>query len=122
MLSTYSILILLAAAVVLSVKSIIHRIRCGSSCCGAKDAPAKKVKVQDKNKSHYPNSCTLTIDGMHCGNCVRAVENALNSMDGVWAKVSLETKRAHILSKQAVDRERFGKALADAGYTLLAIE
>ncbi|HBG66242.1 MAG TPA: ATPase P [Treponema sp.] len=115
------IIVLLVAAVALAVKSIVHRIRYGSSCCGAKDAPAKKIRVKDKDTSHYPHSYTLQIDGMHCGNCARAVENALNSMEGVWGRVSLEKKSAAVLSKQPVARESFDKALSDAGYTLITM-
>ena len=36
----------------------------------------KKVKVKDKDPSHYPYEKILKIDGMTCGNCANRVENA----------------------------------------------
>lgn len=36
---------------------------------------------------------------MHCENCVRIVENAVNRIDGAWAKVDLPTNSARILLK-----------------------
>ena len=36
----------------------------------------------------------LMIDGMSCGHCSARVEQALNALDGVTAKVELKKKRA----------------------------
>ena len=104
-----------------AVKSVIHRIRHGSSCCGERDAAEKKVKVQDKNKSHYPYKYTIEVDGMHCSNCVRHVENAFNSQDGLWASASLEKKTVEVLSKKEVEEELLKKTVFDAGYTPLGL-
>ena len=62
---TVIIVLILAVIIAFAVKSVIHRIRHGSSCCGERDAPQKKVKVKDKNKSHYPFQYILSVDGMH---------------------------------------------------------
>ena len=57
--------------------------------------------------------------GMSCGNCVRNVENALNSLDGTWASVSLEDNMATVLLKNPPDIEKLSKAVDDAGYMVL---
>ena len=46
-----SILIIAALVLIIlfAIKSVIHRIRHGSACCGERDAPQKKIKVKDKN-------------------------------------------------------------------------
>ena len=41
----------------------------------------------------------MKIEGIHCENCVRIVENAVNRIDGAWAKVDLPTNSARILLK-----------------------
>ena len=111
------ILLLIAA---LAVKSVIHRIRHGSSCCGERDAPEKKIKVLDKDKSNYPYRYVISVDGMHCSNCTRRVENALNSLDGLWAKANLEKKYVSVLSKKEVDEKLLTSQISEAGYTVLS--
>ena len=82
---------LILAAVVLicayAVYSYIRKLRVGGGCCGEREAAPKRVKVRDRDKRHYPYVLTVTVDGMVCANCARRVENALNSLDGVWARV-----------------------------------
>lgn len=120
--STVIICLILLVIVGFAVKSIVHRIRHGSACCGERDAAAKKIKVADKNKSHYPFEYLMTIDGMHCSNCVRFVENAFNSQEGLWASVNLEKKEARILSKSQMEQKSLEKIVLDAGYTPLSFE
>ncbi len=64
----------------------------------------------------------LKIEGMSCGHCVRRVEKALTSIDGVEsAKVSLEDKEATVGyddSKTGLDR--FKEAVEEAGYKVVA--
>lgn len=91
--STLIICLILLVIIALAVKSIIHRIKHGSACCGERDAAPKKIIINDKNKSHYPFEYIMKIDGMHCSNCVRFVENALNSEKELWATVNLEKKK-----------------------------
>lgn len=114
-----SVILLVIAA--LAVKSVIHRIRHGSSCCGERDAPEKKIQPKDKNKSHYPYKYLLSVDGMHCSNCTRHVENALNSIEGLWATANLETKSVSVLAKMKVEESAFEKEIQQAGYTVLSV-
>ena len=112
---------LLLVIVALAVKSAVHRIRHGSACCGERDAPEKKIKPADKNKSHYPYEYILVVDGMRCSNCVRRVENVLNSVDGFWAKANLEKKSVNVLSKMQAEASFFEKRIGEAGYTVLSV-
>ena len=115
---TAAVLLIIA---VFAVKSVIHRIRHGSACCGERDAPEKKIQPSDKNKSHYPYKYTLAVDGMHCSNCTRHVENALNSIDGLWATASLEKKTVTVLSKMELEAADLESEVREAGYTVLAV-
>ena len=107
--------------VAFAIKSVIHRIRHGSACCGERDAPEKKIQPSDKDKSHYPYKYILSVDGMHCSNCTRHVENALNSIDGLWATANLEKKSVTVLSKMELEAEDLESEVRDAGYTVLAV-
>ena len=114
-------IIFLLVIIAFAIKGVIHRIRHGSACCGERDAPEKRVQPADKDKSHYPYKYTLAVDGMHCSNCTRHVENALNSIDGVWATASLEKKSVTVLSKKELESADLENEVSEAGYTVLAV-
>lgn len=119
---TVIISIIVAAVCVYSAYSYIKKLRHGGGCCGEHDAAEKKVRVTDRNQSHYPYALTLTIDGMTCGNCTRRVENALNRLDGVWATVDLGERRAYVRLKHSPDEIALKQAVRDSGYTVLSIQ
>ena len=116
---TIIVILVLAIIVVCAILSIRKRIKYGSACCGTHDAAPKKIKVKDKNKAHYPYTYTLTVDGMHCSNCARRVENALNALDGVWAKVSLGENTALLRCKASPDETAIRSAVSKAGYVVM---
>lgn len=90
-----------------------------NSCCGSAEAVTVK-KVEDTDVSHYPYHYLLSIDGMMCSNCAKTVENALNSMPGVWGRVNLSKKEADVLAKEPVEESSFAQALQKKSYTLRA--
>ena len=75
-------------------------------------------KVEDTDESHYPYQYKLAIDGMHCSNCARTVENELNGMDGVWGHVDLGRNEAKVLAKTARTMEEFAAVLDAKGYSV----
>ena len=64
----------------------------------------------------------MQIEGMTCRHCVRNVEDALNSLEGVWAKVDLGKKTAEVRLKQETDEHELVKAVFDAGYAVSAVK
>ncbi len=116
---TVIIILILITIIICAILSIRKRIKYGSSCCGTHDAGPSKVRVRDKNKSHYRYTYTLSVDGMHCSNCARRVENALNSKDGVWATVRLEDKSVLVRSKNPLESREISSSISLEGYTLL---
>ena len=113
------ITIIIAAIAVFGLVNYIKKLKKGGDCCPEHEEATKSVKVKDRDKSHYPYEAKLAIDGMSCGNCVRNVENALNSLEGTWASVSLEDNQATVLLKSPADIEKLSKAVSDAGYCVL---
>ena len=113
-------LIISALACIYGVYSYIRKLRYGGGCCGEHEGAVKKVKVADRDKTHYPYETVLTIDGMTCSNCVRRVENALNQLDGVWAQVDLS--KAAVRMKQPLPEDTLRDAVRAAGYIVLSVQ
>ena len=118
---TAIVIFVLAIIVLCAILSVRKRIKYGSACCGTHDAAPSKIRVRDKNKAHYPFTCTLTVDGMHCSNCARRVENALNSKEGIWAKVNLENKTVLVRSKNQLKWEDLSPIISAEGYSLIEL-
>ena len=119
--STAVICILLIVICVFGIKSYLKRLTSG--CCGSSGEKAvKRIKVKDRDLSHYPHQCILKVDGMSCGNCAIRVENALNAMDGVWARVDLESGEASVYMKQEYGDKAMKDAVKACGYTVFRIE
>lgn len=93
-----------------------------SGCCGSSsDEVSKKIKVHDRDLSHYPYIRTLQIDGMTCQNCVGRVQNTLNSLDGVFAKVDLQKNVAVVHLKQPLPEDVLRRVISQAGYSVISI-
>ncbi|MBQ9060250.1 MAG: heavy-metal-associated domain-containing protein [Firmicutes bacterium] len=107
--------LLIAFAVYRTIQKF--RGKAKDSCCGGPEVKTVK-KVDDTDESHYPYHYTLSIEGMHCSNCARTVENELNSMDGVWGRVNLGKNEASVLAKTERTREDFASVLSPKDYTV----
>ena len=114
------VIIVLLGIVALAVYGTVKRIRYGSSCCGEKTPPPKEVKVKDRNKASYPFVYRLKVDGMHCANCARRVENAINSLEGCWAVVDLGKKEVTLRTKRETTEQDMSAVITKAGYTVIA--
>ena len=110
------IVLILVVAVVYGIYNYVHHLNHGGGCCGEHDAPARKVKATDTNKSHYLHRLVMGVDGMTCQNCQRHVETALNVMPGTWATVDLAAQNVTILTKDEADEDAIRQAIRDAGY------
>ena len=64
---------------------------------------------------------TLLIEGMMCEHCVAHVTEALESLPGVTAEVSLEQKSATVTMRQPVSGQALKQAVEEAGYSVLSI-
>lgn len=111
--STVIICIILAMIVCAGIRSALKRAANG--CCGSGDTQ-NRVKA-DKNISHYKYKYTMSIAGMHCNHCKQTVENALNSLGGVYANVDLGKGNAVIYSKEKCDEQKLKKAISSCGFT-----
>ena len=58
----------------------------------------------------------LTVGGMHCGNCVRHVQEALAEIPGVSAEVDLDAAVATVSHPADVPVQALLDAIDEAGY------
>ena len=110
------IVLILVAAVVYGIYNYVHHLNHGGGCCGEHDAPARKVKAADTNKSHYLHRLVMGVDGMTCQNCQRHVENALNAMTDTLAEADLSAQKVTVWTKADADEDAIRQAIRDAGY------
>lgn len=116
----YIIILLIVILAIFSVKKYKSNMKYG--CCGSGGSETgRRVEVADQDASHYPYDATLHIEGMHCENCVRYVENALNEQDGLWAKADLKKGTAFVRMKAVYADEDFERILHRAGYTVTEV-
>ena len=116
------IYITLALIIALAVYGTVKRIRHGSACCGEHEPPPKKIRVRDKNRNNYPYVYELTVDGMHCANCARRIENSFNSRDGMWARADIGRKTVDLRSKKEINEAACRDIVSKAGYTLIKMK
>lgn len=117
--TTIIIYIVAAALIIYGLYHTVQKFRgkAKSSCCGAPEIKSVR-KVEDTDESHYPYQYVLKVDGMKCSGCAANVENALNVLNGVWARVDLGRKEARVLSKRELSREDLNAALSVTSYRI----
>lgn len=82
-----------------------------------------KPDIIRKRKEEKKMTKTIKINGMMCSHCTGRVEEALNKIDGVSAKVSLDDGgKAVVTLSGSVSDEMLKAAVTDAGYEVTAIE
>ena len=74
-------------------------------------------RFEKVNKEEKKMKKKMIIEGMSCAHCQMRVEKALNAIDGVSSKVSLEENAAYISLDKEVSDDLLIKAVEDAGYT-----
>ena len=99
---TAVVLVLLTLCVCFGIRSYAKKLRQGGGCCGEREPAEKKVRVADRNRSHYPYHAVLKIDGMVCANCARRV--------------------AIVHCKEKPDLGQLKEAVRAGGYTVLSAE
>lgn len=119
--ATYILSGIILLIIVFSVRSFIEKLRFG--CCGGTiEKSTKRKKINKKELSEYQISKTIYIEGMTCGNCANHVENALNSLDNVYAKVDLKKNLANVRMKVDISEEILKGAISKAGYSAKYID
>ena len=118
MISNVIIIVVVLLIFSLSIKGTVSHFKGEGSCCGG-GRSIKPIKPQKLDK--VISVKTIRIEGMVCDNCSARVHNALNSIDGVNAKVIRSRGEAKVKLGRDIDRELLEKAVSDLGYKVLSI-
>lgn len=110
--------VLLAALIGAALIQTIRKFRKGGGCCPEHETVARKAPA-DRNGSRYPFRVKLKIGGMTCDNCAARVANALNGLDGVWARISYETKTGDVRCREKPDEKQIRRTVSQAGYVVM---
>ena len=76
----------------------------------------KKKKAEETTMFEKRIKKHLTIDGMLCRHCVASVTEALESLDGVTAKVNLKKQSATVTLTHPIADDTLIKVVTDAGF------
>ena len=109
------IVVILLCILIPAIAGSTKHLKGEGDCCGGPKQKAIKKKIAGKPI----DTVTLKIEGMMCNNCRIRLENALNGLDNVVAKVSLENKEAKLKLYQPVERELLINTVEAAGYKVI---
>lgn len=113
--------ILIIALLVLVLAVALLRTRKhfkGGGCCGSGGNIIRDQKTLTEPKL---GEKTLLIEGMSCENCEIRVQNALNRLDGISARVSHKRKRALVSYSREISNDLLRQTVERMGYRVTEI-
>ncbi len=122
------VVLFVVAVVAVAAVRIVGTASGKRDCCSGdslgSDAPAgasfAAAGVEDTDPAHYPHAAELSVGGMSCEHCAAAVKNALESIEGNWAEVTLAGGRVVLRAKKPVDEAAVREVVERAGYRVLS--
>ncbi len=115
---TLVIIVILVVILFFAVKYSIPHFRGEGGCCGG----SRKEKLIKPGKiKNVTSTKVVKIEGMRCENCHRRVQNALNSIDGVNAKVNGEKAVAVVKLGRKIEDSELKEAITSLGYSVTSI-
>ncbi|MCR5674676.1 MAG: heavy-metal-associated domain-containing protein [Lachnospiraceae bacterium] len=119
MVSNIIIIVILAVALFFAIKSTVAHFKGQGACCGG---GGSDVKTKPRKLDTVMAQKVMRIDGMHCEHCYTRVQNVLNSIDGISARVIGSRKLAVIKYGKEVSDDTLVKAVTDLGYEVRSIQ
>lgn len=95
----------------LAVRPTIKHFRGNGGCCGGGDYKPPKKKL-----GRIVEKKIFRVEGMHCEHCSRRVEEAVNEIAGVSARVKLKKGIVVISYEKPVDDMTIMQRIEKAGY------
>ena len=117
--STIVIVVILAVILFFAVKNSIPHFRGEGGCCGGS---GKEKLIKPAKLERIIATKVIKIEGMRCENCNRRVQNALNQLDGVNAKVYGDRAEAVVKLGRDIEDIELEKAVSVLGYRVISIE
>ena len=115
------IILVIVVFLIFALKGSIKHFKGEGACCGGSGSVKTKKAKKKTLDGPVVGRRTIRISGMHCQNCVNSVTNALNSIDGVSAEVSLKDNCAEVSCDRPVDDIDLKQAVEKAGFEVVGI-
>lgn len=108
------LIVILLAVVALSLRRAVRHFR-GGGCCGSAGMPRRRKRLRGAV------ACTVTMEltGLRCSGCRDRVEEVLNRLDGVSARVSLRRSRAVLRCSREPDVQQLRRLVEELGYQVV---
>ena len=116
--ANFIIILVILVAAFFAIRSALSHFKGQGGCCGGGETILEEKVLSGEKIGEK----TLFIDGMKCKNCQNHVQNALNKLDGVCAKVNLKKKCATVQFSREVSDDELKNAVSIAGYSVSAIK
>ena len=116
--STIVIVVILVVILFFAIKNSIPHFRGEGGCCGGS---AKEKLIKPAKLENVVATKIVQIEGMRCDHCHRRVQNALNSIEGVNAKVNGDKGQAVVKMGREIDDTELENAVNSLGYKVVKI-
>lgn len=103
----------------IGLKSTIAHSRGEGGCCGG---GSRTLEDKPQKLQNVVSVKSIGIDGMKCDNCRIRVQNKLNSIPNVNAKVNLKKTEAVVKLGSDIPDEKLIKAVEAAGYKVSGVK
>lgn len=108
---------IIVAIVAIGICSTLKHFKGKSGCCGGSTYKPKKKKLK-----HVIYEKKFKVDGMHCDHCKNRVEEVVNDIKGVAARVHLKKGELTVLYAEDVADEQIIARIEKAGYKASKVE
>lgn len=112
------VIAVLVIIVIVALRSSMKHLKGEGGCCGGGSSEPRVKRQRIKNAVKRKR---MVITGMKCDNCRKRVENSLNSINLVSAKVDLKSGEAIIDLGREIKDDELRNAVEKAGYKVLSI-
>ena len=112
------VIAVIAVMMFFAVKSSVKHFKGEGACCGGGGKPAL---IKPKKPARVIATKKILIEGMTCDHCAARIQNALNALDGVCAKVKRNRGLAIVQLGRDIDDEVLRQTITDLGYTVSGI-
>lgn len=117
MAGTIFMIAVLAVIIIFAAVFSVKHFKGEGGCCGGSSEKPKSKKLNGTIIARK----IVTIEGMHCRNCKNKVEQQINRLEGISAKVSLKKKCAVVSMTQMVSDDELRQAVSKAGFQVTGI-
>ncbi len=115
---TYVVIGILAVLVISAIINSTKHFKGEGGCCGG----STETKTKRQHLKEITGIKEINIEGMTCDNCRKRIENRLNSLNQVHAKVKLKEKRAIIKIGEPISDDLLRSTIESMGYKVISIK